>query len=156
MKDIAVDINCDLIWWILLWLFISNLSAHWWHSFLQCAVYCQQSHLRPSWFSALFTPRALPFDIFWKPHYIRLKAQTVCAKGEQFLHSFLKSSWAHKNKQWWHPEVQKWVPLSGVGSMAMRRFKFTESLIVNQMVQTLHTSANILHVCIHKNVLTIL
>ena len=44
--------------------------------------------------------------------------------------------------------------------MAARRFKFTESakesLIVNQMVQTLHTSANILHVCIHKNVLTIL
>ena len=38
----------------------------------------------------------------------------------------------------------------------MHRFKFTESfkesLIVNQMVQTLHTSANILHVCIHKNV----
>ena len=25
-----------------------------------------------------------------------------------------------------------------------------------QMVQTLHTSANILYVCIHKNVLTIL
>ena len=32
--------------------------------------------------------------------------------------------------------------------------KFKESLIVIQMVQTLHTSANILHVCIHKNELT--
>ena len=39
----------------------------------------------------------------------------------------------------------------GVGSLALCRFKFTEkykeSLIVIQMVQTLHASANILHVC---------
>ena len=28
--------------------------------------------------------------------------------------------------------------------------------MVIQMVQTMHTSANILHVCIHKNVLTML
>ena len=34
--------------------------------------------------------------------------------------------------------------------------KVKESLIVIQMVQTLHASANILHVCIHKNVLTML
>ena len=34
--------------------------------------------------------------------------------------------------------------------------KYKESLIVIQMVQTLHASANILHVCIHKNVLTML
>ena len=39
-----------------------------------------------------------------------------------------------------------------VESLAVCRFKFTESLIVIQMVQTLHTSANILHVYIHKNV----
>ena len=45
---------------------------------------------------------------------------------------------------------------SGVRSVAVRRFKFTESLIVNQMVQTLYTSANILHVCKHKNMLTML
>ena len=32
--------------------------------------------------------------------------------------------------------------------------KIKKSLIVIQIVQTLHTSANILHVCIHKNVLT--
>ena len=32
--------------------------------------------------------------------------------------------------------------------------KVKESLIVIQMVQMLHTSANILHVCIHKNVST--
>ena len=44
--------------------------------------------------------------------------------------------------------------LSGVGSLPVCRFKFTENLIVIPMVQTLHTSANILHVCIHKNVLT--
>ena len=31
--------------------------------------------------------------------------------------------------------------------------KVKESLIVIRMVQTLYTSANILHVCIHKNVL---
>ena len=31
-------------------------------------------------------------------------------------------------------------------------WKFNESLIVNQMVQTLHASANILHVCIHTNI----
>ena len=43
---------------------------------------------------------------------------------------------------------------SGVRSVAVRRFK--ESLIVNQIVQTLHRSANILYVCLHKNVLTIL
>ena len=34
-------------------------------------------------------------------------------------------------------------------------WKFKESLILIQMVQTLHTSANILHVCIHKNVLSV-
>ena len=33
-------------------------------------------------------------------------------------------------------------------------WKFKESLIVIWMVQTLHTSANIMHVCMHKNVLT--
>ena len=48
------------------------------------------------------------------------------------------------------------VSFTGVRSVVVRRFKFNESLIVNQMVQTLHTSANILHVCIHKNELTIL
>ena len=46
------------------------------------------------------------------------------------------------------------------GSLAICRFKFAEklkeSLIVIQMVQSLHTSANILHVCIHKNVITML
>ena len=34
--------------------------------------------------------------------------------------------------------------------------KVKESLLVIQMVQTLHTPAKILYVCIHKNVLTIL
>ena len=34
-------------------------------------------------------------------------------------------------------------------------WKFKESLMLIPMVQTLHTSANILHVCIHKNVLKI-
>ena len=33
-------------------------------------------------------------------------------------------------------------------------WKFKESLIAIQMLQTVHTSANILYVCIHKNVLT--
>ena len=32
--------------------------------------------------------------------------------------------------------------------------KIRQSLIVIAMAQTLHTSTNILHVCIHKNVLT--
>ena len=40
------------------------------------------------------------------------------------------------------------------GGLAVCRFEFKESLIVRQMVQTLDTSANILHVCIHNNVLT--
>ena len=44
------------------------------------------------------------------------------------------------------------VSISG-GEPGHMRFKFTESLKVIQMVQTLHTSANILHVCIH-NVVT--
>ena len=35
-------------------------------------------------------------------------------------------------------------------------WKFKESLILIQMVQTLHTSASILHVYIHKSVLKIL
>ena len=47
---------------------------------------------------------------------------------------------------------------SEVGSLAISRFKFKlmfkESLIVIQVMLTLHTSANILNVCIHNNVLT--
>ena len=46
---------------------------------------------------------------------------------------------------------------SGIGSLAIRRvslLKVKESLTVIQMAQTLHTSAHSLHVCIHKNVLT--
>ena len=43
---------------------------------------------------------------------------------------------------------------TGMESLAVCKFKFTESLIIIPMVQTLHTPANILHVCIHKNVLT--
>ena len=42
-----------------------------------------------------------------------------------------------------------------VGSLGVCRFKFIESLIVIQMVPILHASANILHVCIHKDVFTI-
>ena len=48
------------------------------------------------------------------------------------------------------------ITLSGVGNLVLCRFKFTEnkeSLIVIQMVQALDTFVNILHVCIHKNVL---
>ena len=36
----------------------------------------------------------------------------------------------------------------------LRLPKVKESLILIQMVQTLYTSANILHVCIHKNMPT--
>ena len=48
-----------------------------------------------------------------------------------------------------------------VFSMRLMQFtevywKFKKTLIVIQMVQTLHTSANILHIFIHKNVLTML
>ena len=50
-----------------------------------------------------------------------------------------------------------------VRSMAVSRVKFTESVIVIKMVQArkyvhadLHTSANIVHVCVHKHLLTIL
>ena len=45
-----------------------------------------------------------------------------------------------------------------MGSQAVHSLsllKVNESLMVIQMVQTLHTSANILHICIHKNVLTV-
>ena len=44
---------------------------------------------------------------------------------------------------------------SGAWSYAgLSLLKVKESLIVIPMVQTIHTSANILHVCIHKNVPT--
>ena len=39
---------------------------------------------------------------------------------------------------------------SGVGSL-----KVKEYLIVIPTVQTLHTSANIMHICIQKNILTV-
>ena len=43
-----------------------------------------------------------------------------------------------------------------LGSPALCRFKFKDILILIQMMQTLHTSANILHVCTHNDVLIIL
>ena len=49
---------------------------------------------------------------------------------------------------------KKKLTLSGVGNLPVTEFKFTESLIVIPMVQILHTSADILHVYIHKNVPT--
>ena len=48
-----------------------------------------------------------------------------------------------------------WNIITGAWQHAgLSLLKVNESLIVIQMGQKLHTSANILHVCIHKNVLT--
>ena len=49
------------------------------------------------------------------------------------------------------------LPLQGSGAWpyaGLSSLKVKESLIIIQMVQILHTSANILHVCMHRNVLT--
>ena len=44
----------------------------------------------------------------------------------------------------------KMLIVSYFRSLGLNLLKLNESLIVIQMVQTLHVSANILHVCIHK------
>ena len=53
-----------------------------------------------------------------------------------------------RSYDWWLQGSGAW-PYAGLSLL-----KVKESLTVIQMAQTLHTSANSLHVCIHKNVLT--
>ena len=89
----------------------------------------------------IYYPVITMFDVKWlyKPLVVTVIIPTFCGYGSRCS---------------WHSLVN----MGGEpGRMQVKVYwKFKESLILIQMVQTLHTSANILHVCIHQNMLTML
>ena len=102
------------------------------------------SHHSPPAKTMSYVPNSDPTDIFYAKSWICV-VRTRNYMNEQ---SFSRTIVLCKRTTAKHEGSGAW-PCAGLSLL-----KVKESLIGIQMVQTLHTSASILHVCIHKNVLT--
>ena len=91
-----------------------------------------------------YVPNSDPTDIF----YVKSWICAVTTRNYMNEQSFTRTIALCKRMTAKHQGPGAWL------CAGFSLLKVKESLMVIQMVQTLHTSENILHVCIHQNVLT--